>query len=89
MLDESSQEKEISYKFIEKFAKYCSNKFISIIGNHETHIYSVSQWENTFTKKIASVDSYSKAMAVYKFNDVSIYALNNSKECLDILSWIT
>lgn len=79
MLDESSKEKEFAYNFIEKFAKHCSNKFISIIGNHETHVYSVAQWESTFTGQILGVDSYAKAMAVYKFDDVSIYVLNNSK----------
>lgn len=79
LVDESKADISGSLDFIKKFSPYCSNFFIGLVGNHETHATSMEEWENTFTTTLGSITSYSKRMAVYKFNKVSIYVLNNAK----------
>ncbi len=78
LVDESNTDISESSNFIKRFAPYCSNRFISIIGNHETHTNSMSSWENSFPET-EDLKSYFKRMAVYKFDNVSIYVMNNAK----------
>ncbi len=78
LVDESNTDISESSNFIKRFAPYCSNRFISIIGNHETHTNSMSAWENSLLKA-ENLKSYFKRMAVYKFDNVSIYVMNNAK----------
>ncbi len=78
LVDESNSDISVALTFIKRFAPYCSNRFISVIGNHETHTQSMSDWENSFPTT-EDINSYFKRMAVYKFENVSIYVMDNAK----------
>lgn len=81
LVDESNSDISVALTFIKRFAPYCSNRFISVIGNHETHTNSMSAWENSFpaTEATEDIKNYFKRMAVYKFDNVSIYVMDNAK----------
>ncbi len=78
LVDESNSDISVALIFIKRFAPYCSNRFISVIGNHETHTHSMLDWENSFPTT-EDINSYFKRMAVYKFENVSIYVMDNAK----------
>lgn len=82
LVDKSKTDIPDSLNFIKKFAHYCSNTFVGVIGNHETHETSMANWEDTFSTTLEDIKSYSHRMAVYKFNNVSIYVLDNAKRIL-------
>jgi len=81
LIDDSNDDKAKVLDFIKRFTPYCSNKFISVIGNHETHVYSMNDWETVFStdfSEVKGIKAYLNRMAVYKFENVSVYVMNNA-----------
>lgn len=64
--------------FISRFSKYCSNLFIATVGNHDLHIATPTQWENS-SPDIPVVTYFAKRMGVVKCGEVSIYITDNAK----------
>ena len=77
-VDEANIGRASANGFVRTFAPYCSGRFIGVIGNHETHVCSMEDWE-TSVPAAAGVEVYTKRMAVYRFGDVSLYVMDNAK----------
>lgn len=77
-VDEANIGRASSVGFVRTFAPYCSGRYIGVIGNHETHVCSMEDWEAS-VPAAAGVEVYTKRMAVYRFGDVSLYVMDNAK----------
>lgn len=77
-IDESNADRVSSVGFVRTFAPYCSDRYIGVIGNHETHVSSMEDWESSIPMQ-GGVEVYTKRMAVYRFGDVSLYVMDNAK----------
>lgn len=77
-VDESNVGRAAANDFARTFAPYCSDRYIGVIGNHETHVSSMEDWESSIPAQ-GEVKVYTKRMAVYRFGDVSLYVMDNAK----------
>lgn len=77
-VDEANIGRASSAGFVRTFAPYCSGRYIGVIGNHETHVSSMEDWESSIPMQ-GGVEVYTKRMAVYRFEDVSLYVMDNAK----------
>lgn len=77
-VDEANVGKSSSAGFVRTFAPYCSGRYIGVIGNHETHVSSMEDWESSIPAS-EGLEVYTKRMAVYRFGEVSLYVTNNAK----------
>lgn len=77
-IDEDNVGQQAECGFLDSFVPYCSNRFIGVVGNHETHVSSMEAWEDSLHSS-GGIDVFMKRMAVYRFGDVSIYVLDNAK----------
>lgn len=77
-VDEANVGRASSNGFVRMFAPYCSDRYIGVIGNHETHVSSMEDWESSIPAS-EGLEVYTKRMAVYRFGDVSLYVMDNAK----------
>lgn len=77
-VDEANVGRSSANGFVRSFAPYCSGRYIGVIGNHETHVSSMEDWESSIPAP-GGVEVYTKRMAVYRFGDVSLYVMDNAK----------
>ena len=77
-VDEANVGRAAANDFVRTFAPYCSDRYIGVIGNHETHVSSMEDWESSIPE-LGGVEVYTKRMAVYRFGDVSLYVMDNAK----------
>lgn len=77
-VDEANAGRAAANDFVRMFAPYCSDRFIGVIGNHETHVSSMEDWESSIAVS-EGLEVYTKRMAVYRFGDVSMYVMDNAK----------
>lgn len=78
LVDEQYPVNEHVNSFINRFAKYCSKLFITMVGNHDLHVANSTQWENS-TPDTPNITYYAKRMCTIKCGEVSIYITNNAK----------
>ena len=78
LVDEQEPVNATVNSFIQRFSKYCSNRFIEMIGNHDTHVVSSQEWENS-NPNLPGITYYAKRMCTIKCGEISIYITNNSR----------
>ena len=81
LVDQQEPANEDVEAFVSRFSKYCSNRFITMVGNHDLHAVNSTQWENASLKlpDSSKITYYAKRMCVVKCGEVSIYITNNAK----------
>ena len=77
-VDEATVGRSSANGFVRTFAPYCSDRFIGVIGNHETHVSSMEDWESSIPVS-EGLEIYTKRMALYRFGNVSLYVMDNAK----------
>ena len=78
LVDEQEPVNATVNSFIQRFSKYCSNRFIEMIGNHDSHVVSSQEWENS-NPNLPGITYYAKRMCTIKCGEISIYITNNSR----------
>ena len=63
-VDESNVGKSSSAGFVRTFAPYCSGRYIGVIGNHETHVSSMEDWESSIPAS-EGLEVYTKRCLLY------------------------